>query len=371
MATLNYKYADTNAKELEKILYQEIFDALFEKYGTEPDPLITQRVKDEWLALKINNTIIDIAVLNELTTWLKEQKIIYSPRLKCNSSLILYLLGITKINPLPAHYYCPHCKKVHWQENYKCGLDLPQPEICVNDHKPTTVDGFNIPHNYYFNNFRESGYFLIYVPSNSENTITEFFQNHWHASITPPTIEEAHHYNGTINRIEFSNISIWGILKPVAKHIIKPTLDINAEDLILEAQHFAAVTTPKLNVEMNCFSDLLSYLGIYKSSYTDDFPLITLINNLKYTPQSLLSFREDLFKYFLQHGLDEKTAYQATENLRKGKKVIDKFVTDEMKLAADKWVIALCKELMYLPSKAEVLEDLFYKLQYNPYRPPF
>lgn len=367
MKTTQYKYADTSINELESILYQEIFDALYEKYGTTPDPLITKRVKEEWLAFKVNETIIDVAILNELVAYLKESNIVYSSRFDCNSNLIFYLLGISKINPLPAHYYCPHCKKVVWKEEYKCGLDLPLPEICCNDHKETSVDGFDIPHQYY----RENAYFTIYAPTNIENTITDFFTNHWYTSKTSPTVEEAQHYTGTIKRIEYANISVWCILKPVDKRLAKSTLNIDVDDLILETQHFAAVSTPKFNVELKCFSDVLSYLGIYNSSYKDEFPIITLINNLKYTPQSLIAFREDLFKYFLKHGLDEATARKATENMRKGKKVIDKYITPEMELSPDKWVIALCKEMNYLASKPETLEGLFYKLQYNPYRPPF
>ena len=41
------------------------------------------------------------------------------------SSFIAWLLGATNVNPLPAHYYCPKCKKIEFISNVKCGLDAP------------------------------------------------------------------------------------------------------------------------------------------------------------------------------------------------------------------------------------------------------
>ena len=41
------------------------------------------------------------------------------------ASFLAWLLGGTNVNPLPAHYYCPVCKKVEWIPDVKCGLDAP------------------------------------------------------------------------------------------------------------------------------------------------------------------------------------------------------------------------------------------------------
>lgn len=38
-------------------------------------------------------------------------------------------------------------------------------------------------------------------------------------------------------------------------------------------------------------------------------------------------------------------------------------VTEEMRTAKDKWILQRCKKVKYLPSKAAVLEELFFKVK--------
>ena len=42
------------------------------------------------------------------------------------SSFVAWLLGATKCNPLPAHYYCPKCRKVEFVPTVGCCWDLPE-----------------------------------------------------------------------------------------------------------------------------------------------------------------------------------------------------------------------------------------------------
>lgn len=58
------------------------------------------------------------------------------------SSFIAWLLGATNVNPLPAHYYCPKCKKIEFVSNMKCGLDAPDKKCsCGTAYEK---DGFGI-----------------------------------------------------------------------------------------------------------------------------------------------------------------------------------------------------------------------------------
>ncbi len=63
-------------------------------------------------------------------------------------SFLAYCLGITTVNPLPAHYYCPKCKKIEWVEDFYCGIDLPDKKCsCGADMQG---DGMNISHETFF-----------------------------------------------------------------------------------------------------------------------------------------------------------------------------------------------------------------------------
>ena len=61
------------------------------------------------------------------------------------SSFIAYLIGITNINPLPPHYYCPKCKKFYFDNtlDYNYGIDMPN-KNCPECNNELKKDGFNI-----------------------------------------------------------------------------------------------------------------------------------------------------------------------------------------------------------------------------------
>ena len=63
------------------------------------------------------------------------------------SSFIAYLMGITNINPLPPHYYCPKCKKFYFNGSltYNYGIDMPD-KNCLKCHSELKKDGFDIPY---------------------------------------------------------------------------------------------------------------------------------------------------------------------------------------------------------------------------------
>lgn len=62
------------------------------------------------------------------------------------SSFAAMAAGITEVNPLPAHYVCPNCKNVEWDETgeYDCGVDMPD-RVCPVCGTPYNKAGFTIP----------------------------------------------------------------------------------------------------------------------------------------------------------------------------------------------------------------------------------
>ena len=63
------------------------------------------------------------------------------------SSFVAYLIGITEVNSLPAHYRCGKCLYSEFFEMDKtigCGFDLPE-KVCPNCGEPLIKDGYDIP----------------------------------------------------------------------------------------------------------------------------------------------------------------------------------------------------------------------------------
>ena len=139
-------------KEYKRNLYQKVQRGLREIYGEVPDVFIQQRLKEEWIWFNQSNSLWAIALLNYIVERLKILSINFSSRYSCNASLILYFLGISRINPLPPHYYCPTCNKVIWDKVVKCGLDLKKNKLCKFDESIMKIDGFDIPWQTWFLN---------------------------------------------------------------------------------------------------------------------------------------------------------------------------------------------------------------------------
>jgi DNA polymerase-3 subunit alpha (Gram-positive type) len=60
------------------------------------------------------------------------------------SSFVAYLLNITEVNPLPAHYRCPKCHYTDFNVDKPNGFDLPIKK-CPNCGCELIGDGHNIP----------------------------------------------------------------------------------------------------------------------------------------------------------------------------------------------------------------------------------
>lgn len=115
---------------LEEWLENTVWNLLHHKYGAQPDPFLCKRVRQEWTALLEVDAIPDLAAAHELSMWLRRTDIAHYAGGNATSGLIPYLLGITRVNPLPSQYG---------------GHNLVWQEYCSYGRVPTYV--FHIPRN--------------------------------------------------------------------------------------------------------------------------------------------------------------------------------------------------------------------------------
>lgn len=59
-------------------------------------------------------------------------------------SLLYFLLGHGRFNPMPAHYYCPHCGHYEFVPGHGYGVDLPE-KTCPECGRKIWADGYDIP----------------------------------------------------------------------------------------------------------------------------------------------------------------------------------------------------------------------------------
>jgi len=146
LLTCEYAAFDKKRKDL-FTMKNEIIDVaknkLRELYGDKIPVRISNRFKQEELMLTGQEMLLWIGFFGKLQEKLNQENMYFDVRgAQMGASYIAWLLNNMAVNPLPAHYYCPVCKKVEFVDDVKCGIDLPSKKCSCGEfyHK----DGFGI-----------------------------------------------------------------------------------------------------------------------------------------------------------------------------------------------------------------------------------
>ena len=364
----NYQrlYWGTSKREVEAELLRYLDDELHKRYGEQLDETISERVRQEWHAIGVNENFLDVAILHELCSWMRQTGYVYWLTGPTGSSFILYLLGVASVNPLPAHYLCPKCHTVKWNENYKSGFDLP-PELGTCDEDGSTMirDGNDIPWQPLWG-YKCSPVFLnIKIDPALRDTLFDFFENHWLRSLEPNNLLSVP-YSEHQSLFHFSNISFDVIDETQEVYRGFHQCDIDASTVLAALHHPGFTKAMDLGLtdehaqSLN-FADTVYLFGLQNSDGTWDDESQSLVSNFGYSPSDLIAFRDDVFKYMLDHDYAEKDAWRASEKVRKGMGL--PFFREEMTVARDKWVLHRLNSVRYLDSKAHALEYIFFTIK--------
>ena len=113
-------------------------------YGTKPPSPIMERLDAELSLMDRQNLSSIYMLLHHLSVRLRESGGKIGLRGTVGFTLISFLLGITDINPLPAHYRCSNCGYVAFVTK-DSGFDLTQ-NTCPNCDALLRSDGHDIPY---------------------------------------------------------------------------------------------------------------------------------------------------------------------------------------------------------------------------------
>ena len=128
---------------------QELNDRVWAKchamYGENPPQLIVDRLNVELGSILGKYDVVYMSA-QKLVERSLENGYLVGSRGSVGSSLVAYMSGITEVNSLPPHYYCPECQYVEFQTDpqYGCGADMPD-KMCPQCGAKLKKDGFDIP----------------------------------------------------------------------------------------------------------------------------------------------------------------------------------------------------------------------------------
>ena len=126
-----------------KQLWNKAFDAMRERYGNPVPIEIVNRFLTEQAEMQNTDSIVYFDMLSVLSAAAKKRHDHVMVKGGTGSSLVAYLLGATKINPLKPHYRCTACHRVVFGDSAADGWDLP-PKECICG-RAMIADGHGIP----------------------------------------------------------------------------------------------------------------------------------------------------------------------------------------------------------------------------------
>ncbi len=137
---------ENSDETLRKICY----DCAHDMYGENLPEIVVERLERELNSIISNGFAVMYIIAQKLVWKSNEDGYLVGSRGSVGSSFVATMSGITEVNPLSPHYYCPSCHFYDFDsEEVKkfggmAGCDMPD-RFCPECGKPMTKAGFDIP----------------------------------------------------------------------------------------------------------------------------------------------------------------------------------------------------------------------------------
>ena len=134
----------------DKTLREICYNKAHSMYGEELPPVVTERLERELNSIISNGFAVMYIIAQKLVWKSNEDGYLVGSRGSVGSSFVATMAGITEVNPLSPHYYCPNCHYSDFDSDEVrayaggCGWDMPD-KNCPECDTPLIKDGFDIP----------------------------------------------------------------------------------------------------------------------------------------------------------------------------------------------------------------------------------
>lgn len=226
--------------------------------------------------------------------------------------LSLYLLGLSLINPLPAHYYNENTKEISFVEDVEYGVDLEKKE-------GLSREGFSIDPSYTFLN---KIYFEIRIDKKSKAKVEDLMRKYfvdglvysWGKNESREKYDIGYtslifldsltslYYEKNINQ----SLDIEDFKKFLLEYYLNQKIELKN---IYPRKATESIEDSSYKENIKSFGDFLYLLGLTKT-YTRAYTLF-----IDFVKKNYPSNREEIFAYYLGHGVDREKAGELAESI--------------------------------------------------------
>lgn len=134
----------------DQMLREICYKKAHEMYGEELPSIVSERLERELNSIISNGYAVMYIIAQKLVWKSNEDGYLVGSRGSVGSSFVATMSGVTEVNPLHAHYYCPNCHYSDFDSEEvksftgRSGCDMPDKE-CPVCHTLLKKDGFDIP----------------------------------------------------------------------------------------------------------------------------------------------------------------------------------------------------------------------------------
>lgn len=176
-------------KERHASLWNKAYSNLMERYADMPPIEMISRFEMEKISFMNTDMIFFFDLLAQLSESSLRKGCPIHQEGGIGASFVAYLLGASDVNPLPAHYYCPVCKKAEFVPGVSDGWELDR-KYCNGCHSLLVRDGHNIPFEVYRHVIGKNAGFDVVVSKcfykEAEERILQYFGDYMTVIMDPP-----------------------------------------------------------------------------------------------------------------------------------------------------------------------------------------